>query len=239
MNERVSLVTGGNKGIGLELCKQLLANGHYVILTSRNEDKGKSAVASLSSISPNIEYQKIDLEKPELFDALVKTIKKQHGKLDTLINNAGINLENSANSDLEVSALNPNYEDIQKMLLVNTINTIQLTNKLLPILSNSDDGRIINISSSMAQLKNMTKGSIGYRLSKTGMNVMTKVFSEELKTSNIKINSVSPGWVKTDMGSQNARLEVEEAVETIIWLATVEQLTLTGKFLKDKKELEW
>lgn len=184
MKERISLVTGGNKGIGFEICKQLLQNGHYVILTSRNEDKGKLAVKQLSSISTKIEYQKIDLEKPELFGEQIQTIKKHHTRIDTLINNAGINLENSANSQLEISALHPNYDDIQKMLSINTINTIRLTNEFIPLLSNSDDSRIINVSSSMGQLKTMTKGSIGYRLSKTGMNVMTKVFSEELKKSN-------------------------------------------------------
>ena len=238
MKDKLALVTGGNRGIGYEICKQLLEKKITVILSTRNKEKGTIAIEKLGNTDQLI-YQRLDLSDSRTFKDIIYFIDREFGKLDILVNNAGINLESSSDTNKEVSALNPNYDDILKMFEINTLNTIKLTNYLIPTLRKSKDARIINLSSSMGQLTNMDKGSIGYRLSKTGLNVMTRVFSKELQGSNIRINSVSPGWVQTDMGGANGRLKVEDSVETIIWLATEPNLKINGRFLKDKTEIDW
>jgi len=236
---KTALVTGGNRGIGFEICRQLLDKNITVILTSRNESSGLDAIEKLNAPKDQLLFQRIDMEDPETFISTKEFISERFGTLDILINNAGINLDNSADPSKQVSALSPNYDDIMKMFEVNTVGAIRLTNELMPLLKASDDGRIVNVSSSMGQLATMDSHSIGYRLSKTGLNVMTKVFADELSNTNVKINSVSPGWVQTDMGGQHARLTVEEAVDTIIWLATEPGLEVSGKFLKDREVIDW
>ncbi|KAA3653496.1 MAG: SDR family NAD(P)-dependent oxidoreductase [Calditrichaeota bacterium] len=239
MNKKLALVTGANRGIGFEVCKQLLQNGMHVILTSRNEEKGKIAAEKLNDDGKQIEFYKIDLENPATFKMAKEELENAHDRLDILVNNAGIDLEFSPDELVGASALNPDYDDVLQTITINTVRTMQLTNTLMPLLSKSEDARIINVSSSMGQFKSMGTGSIGYRISKAGLNVVTSVFSKELEHTKIKFNSVCPGWVKTDMGGKHAELNVEDGVKTIIWLATKPALKESGRFFRDMQEIEW
>jgi NAD(P)-dependent dehydrogenase (short-subunit alcohol dehydrogenase family) len=224
------LITGANKGIGFESAKQLLEKGYFVYLSTRDTEKGKTAVDNLKSISKNISFVEMDVASEESIIAAANYLKSVNIKLDVLINNAGILID-------KVSITNLDSETMQKTFVTNTIGPlliIKYFNSLLNL-----DGRIVNVSSGLGSLKNMSNNSPAYSISKTALNAVTKQFASALAEKKISVNSVCPGWVKTDMGGNNATRSVEKGSETIVWLATEAPKNLTGKFFRDKKEVDW
>ena len=229
---KVAVVTGSNKGIGFEICRQLAKNNIEVILTSRNEEKGKKAVAELQAQNLNVKYHQLDVLDENSIKSLADYINKEYGKLDILVNNAGIFVESSD------GVLKGDITNIKVTLDTNLYGALLVSRHLVPLMQKQNSGRVINISSGMGQLSSMGTGSIGYRISKVSLNAMTIILAQEVQENNILVNSVCPGWVKTDMGGANAQRTVEEGADTAVWLALVDN-NLTGKFFRDRKELEW
>ncbi|MFC1953297.1 SDR family oxidoreductase [Chloroflexota bacterium] len=230
--ERIAVVTGANRGIGLEICRQLAANGIRVVLTARNIKKGSDAAESLNSEGADIRYCYLDVTDEESVQRAADYVMKSYGKLDILVNNAGVGV------DRDNTCLDINIDRVKENLETNTFGAMRVCKAFIPIMLKSEYGRIVNISSGMGALSNMNSGSSGYRISKAALNVVTAMLACELKDTNILVNSMAPGWVKTDMGGPDAVRSVEEGADTAVWLATNTSLP-TGRFFQDRKEIPW
>ena len=229
---KIALITGGNRGVGLEISKQLAAQGITTILTARNMHEGRPLVDELRNQWKNIWFHQLDVTEEASIRDMVEYLEEDCGKLDILINNAGILLEDDKN----IIEMDP--ELIRKTLETNFYGPLKVCQAFIPMLKKSDDGRIINLSSSMGQLSTMGSDSPAYRISKTALNSLSAILSNELAGSNIKVNSMDPGWVKTDMGGKGATLSVEEGADTAVWLATADEIP-NGKFVKNRKVIPW
>ena len=224
------LITGANKGIGFEVAKQLLVRNFKVILTARNKDKGLLAVKNLKMNEEKVLFVQMDVGDEESIKKAAKEVQTKNLKIDVIVNNAGVLLDTESIN--EVSS-----ENILTTFRVNTLGPILVIQNLLPLMNKN--GRIINVSSGLGAFSEMSSYAPTYSISKTALNAVTKQFSFSLEEKSISVNSVSPGWVKTDMGGSNATRSVEKGAETIVWLAEEAPHNLTGKFFRDKKELDW
>jgi len=231
-NQKIALVTGANRGIGYAVAKGLLRKGLTVIVTSRNVDKGKKATESLASFG-NAVFHRLDVTAVDSINNLVAFIETEFGHLDVLINNAGINYDTWQTVD------NADLEEVRQTIETNTIAPWQLTQKFLPLLRKSTAARIVNVSSGAGDLTRQNGTTPGYSLSKLALNGLTLQFAHVLKSDGILVNAVCPGWVRTDMGGSNADRSPEEGADTIIWAALLGSDGKTGKFFRDRKEIEW
>jgi NAD(P)-dependent dehydrogenase (short-subunit alcohol dehydrogenase family) len=230
--DKTAVVTGGNRGIGLEISKQLAARGIITILTSRNMHEGRPLVNELRKQWKNIWYHQLDVTDETSIRDILAYLEDDCGKLDILINNAGIVL----NDDKNILEMDPAL--IRETLNTNLYGPLRLIQAFMPMLKQSEDARIINLSSTMGQLSSMGSSSPAYRISKTALNALSVILSAELAGSNIKVNSVCPGWVKTDMGGEHASLPAEEGADTAVWLATADEIP-NGKFIRGRKVISW
>lgn len=236
-SKKIALVTGANRGIGLEISKQLAEKGFHVILTSRNKSKGINVAKKLLAKNLDVEYFLLDVTKEKSIKDLLTFLKKKYNHLDVLVNNAGVLLDRKESKS--TSVFDVDLSTIKKTLETNTYGPLLLCKYLIPLMKKNNYGRIVNISSGMGQLTDMFGGYPGYRLSKVSLNAVTKIFSDETKKYNILINSMCPGWVRTDMGGMNATRSVEKGAETAIWLATLPKNGTRGGFFRDKKQIPW
>jgi len=232
-DEPIAVVTGGNKGIGKEICRQLSAKGVQAILTARDKARGESAQADLKKDGADVLFHPLDVTNAESVAQLCEFIEKEFGRLDILINNAAIRIDQGMKGE------SVPIETLREMMEANTFGPLQVCQALIPFLKKSSRGRIINVSSGMASLTNMGGGSPAYRISKTALNAVTCILADELKGSGITVNSVHPGWVRTDMGGKNAARSVEEGADTPVWLALQSDDGPTGGFFLDRKSLAW
>lgn len=228
---KIILVTGANRGIGKEAVRQLAHAGHKTILVGRNSEAVKTAVAELAAEKITTDSFVADVQDAAAVAKLTAYITEKYGKLDVLVNNAGVYLDGKKPE-------NTNAQTILETFEINTLGPFQMTEAFAPLLKKSGDGRVINLSSGMGGLSEMNGGSPGYRISKTALNAVTRIFAHDLAPDHISVNSVCPGWVKTDMGGAGATRGVDKGAETIVWLATADKVP-TGKFLRDKKEIPW
>jgi NAD(P)-dependent dehydrogenase (short-subunit alcohol dehydrogenase family) len=225
--KRIILVSGGNRGIGKEICRQLAILGEQVILGCRIKEKGLLAA---KEINREVDVQVLDVTDSASIKKLQKYIEKTYGRLDVLINNAGII------SSIE-SVSKSKAEDYRKVMDSNFFGPWDMITHFVPLLQKSADPRIINMSSGMGALSELPRGSYaGYRTSKAALNALTIQLAAELKE--MKVNAMCPGWVKTEMGGVGADREVSKGAETAVWLATNEVIP-TGQFLRDKKQIPW
>lgn len=234
--QKIAIVTGGNRGLGFETSHQLAKQGFKVILTSRDEDKGKAAADKLQSENLDVIFHRLDITSDESTQKLAEYIREQFGKLDVLVNNAGIYLDDKVGVN---SVFNTKIDTVKQTMETNLYGALRVTQALIPFMKKQNYGRIVNVSSGMGQLSDMEGGYTGYRLSKTALNALTRIFANELQDTNILINSVCPGWVKTDMGGADAPRTLEEGVDTIVWLATLPDSGATGGFFRDRKPIDW
>ena len=229
---RIIVVTGANRGIGYEAVQQLAAAGHTVILTARDEVKGKAAVESLLKAGmKHVVFHSLDVISAESVEALRVFVEQQYGKLDVLINNAGIISKGKGISEATL-------EEIKEVMETNYFGPLRVTKAMIPLLKESSDARVINISSGMGVLEDLDGSYAGYRLSKAGLNNLTLMLANDLSHYHIKVNSMCPGWVRTDMGGASAPLTVQEGADTAVWLATSDHMH-TGKFFRDRKEISF
>ena len=232
---KIALVTGGNRGIGLEICRQL-ANlpDLQVILTARSLEKAQTAVNYLSL--PTIIPQVLDVSKPDAGAELALWLEQNFGGVDILVNNAGIFLDYQRQ---QTSVLALKAETLQETLATNLFGPLNLCQTFIPFMQKRGYGRIVNLSSGMGQLSNMGGGAAAYRISKTALNALTRILAAELQNSPILINALCPGWVKTDMGGAQAPRSVEQGAETAVWLATLPNDGPRGLFFRDRQPIDW
>jgi NAD(P)-dependent dehydrogenase (short-subunit alcohol dehydrogenase family) len=237
---KIAVVTGGNRGIGFEVCRQLAKLGIKVVLTSRDVEKGKKAAISLQDEGLPVEFFKLEVSNYQEDIALHDYLKQKYGKLDILVNNAGIMPEKvKENQGIDEDIFHLDYQEIEQTIHINSVAPLMLSHTLLPLMIVNQYGRIVNVSSTLGQMSSMGAGYIGYRISKTALNAITKILAAEVRQHNILVNSVCPGWVKTEMGGSHAPLTVQQGADTIIWLATAPDRSATGEFFKDRKRIDW
>lgn len=203
MNNRIILVTGGNRGIGLEICRQLANQGHTILLGSRDLDIGKAAASELKG---NVIPKKLEVKSEVDLQQLAQDIEAEFGKLDVLINNAGV--------FSEPDVLNVTTQEMQQLFNNNVFAPLRIAQVMAALLEKSEDPRIINMSSAMGNLNEMWNDHAAYRLSKFALNGLTIQLSNELK--NMKVVAMHPGWVRTDMGGEQAPLSVDQGADTAV-----------------------
>jgi len=232
----VALVTGAYRGLGLETCRQLAVKGYAVVLTARRESEGRAAVRQVRDEGLDIGFQLLDVNDEASISQLVELIRDTFGRLDVLVNNAGIFPDQTPGSGRE-GVFNARLETIRRGLETNTLAPLSLCQALIPLMQG--EGRVVNVSSGMGQLSEMNGCCPGYRLSKTALNAVTRIFADELRGTGVKINSVCPGWVRTDMGGPDATRSVAEGAKGIVWAATLPDEGPTGGFFRDEERIPW
>jgi len=231
--QRIALVTGGNRGIGLELCRQLGQQGIRVIVGSRDLAKGVAAATELKANGLPVEPRQLDVANVQSIRECMNWIRRDVGRLDVLINNAGIMVEDDDADALE------ELEIVRDTMQTNVYGPLLLSRLAVPIMKTRRYGRIVNLSSGMGSLSEMGAGYIAYRMSKAGINVVTRVLAAETEGMGILVNSVDPGWVRTAMGGRGATRSLEKGAETPLWLATLPDDGPTGGFFRDRRAIAW
>jgi NAD(P)-dependent dehydrogenase (short-subunit alcohol dehydrogenase family) len=227
------LVTGANKGIGLEICRQLARPGHHVILSARSAERGEKAVEDLAKEGLKVEFLLLDTSDEASIPRAVHELKQRIKALHVLINNAAI-LDTWQGTILDAKAA-----DLRNTFVTNTLGPILLTQALLPLLEAGKPSRVINVSSQLGSVQNMTDGWAGYGISKAALNAATRKLAPALAPRGISVNAASPGWVRTDMGGESAHLPVEKGAQNIIRLVTDVPHSLTNHFLEENGEIPW
>ena len=226
------LVTGANKGIGREVAGQLARKGFHVFVAARNPDAGRKAADEIAKQSGKATFIEVDVTDNASVKAAAREFSKIADHLDVLVNNAGIMMDGD-DAILEVSD-----NIFRRTIETNVLGALRATRAFAPLLVKSKAPRVINVSSSGGQLTGGADGwSPAYCISKTALNGVTSQLAAALPK--FAVNSVCPGWVRTDMGGRNATRSVEEGADTIVWLASEAPQGLTGKFLRDRKEIPW
>lgn len=230
---RIALVTGCNRGIGLEICKELADTGMKVIVTARDEKKGREAMKSIAGKGREFEFCALDVSDEKSIRTAIAYVEKTFGRLDALVNNAAIAIDGSQ------SGLNVELDKVRKTIETNVYGPLLLSQAAVPLMKKNGYGRIVNVSSGMGQLSEMNSGMPAYRTSKAALNAITRILAAELKGANILVNTMCPGWVRTDMGGKEATRGVEEGADTAVWLATLPDSGPTGGFFRDRKPIPW
>ena len=238
---RIALVTGGNKGLGLETARQLGELGATVLIGSRDLNKGEEAAAALRGTGVDARAIELDVLSAADIAAAAQTIAKEYGRLDILINNAGVNYEElGQNTTLTVSE-----HDLRRTFDTNFFAVIAVTRAMLPLLEKSSAGRIVNLSSILGSLtlhakpEGLGTKGFGYDSSKSALNAFTIHLAAALKDTKIKVNSAHPGWVKTDMGTDAAPMELEDGAKTQVRLALIGDDGPNGGFFHMGETLPW
>ena len=232
--KKVALVTGANRGLGRETARQLGAKGYRVVLAGRQLKDAEDAAAELSKAGFEATAVRLDVTDLQTVEQAVSDLEQRFGRLDVLVNNAGI-----AGAAFGTPASKVTADDVLSTFQTNTMGPLRVTQAFLPLLVKSAAARIVNVSSGMGQLSEMAGGAPAYRISKTALNVVTKLFAIELESTSAKVNAVCPGWVRTDMGGAKAQRSVEEGASGIVWAATLDADGPTGGFFRDGKRLDW
>ncbi len=243
---KIALVTGANRGLGLETARQLAQKGVTVLVAARKLSAAEEAVAKLKSEGlTNVHPIQLDVTKASDRTAAARQIENQFGRLDILVNNAGI--APNGGGAFEKRTINTSEAELHEVFNTNVFSTILLTHDLLPLLEKSEGGRVVNLSSILGSLTVHSQPNspiaavkrFSYNASKTTLNAFTVHLADELKDTKIKVNSVHPGWVKTEMGSDAAPMEIPEGAKTSVELALIGPDGPNGRFIHLGKELPW
>lgn len=240
MTTGIALITGANKGIGLEIARQLGTQGITVLIGARDEKRGSEAAEKLQAENIDAHAVQLDVTNQQSIDAAAKHIESEFGKLDILVNNAGIAIDNAPPSQLDMEILRRTYE-------TNFFGVFAVTKAMLPLLHNSQAGRIVNISSGLGSLTQNSDPNyeyaqikyLAYNSSKTALNAMTVQFAHELKDTPIKVNSADPGYVATDINNNNGTRTVQQGASTPVRLATLPADGPTGSYFDDNGVIPW
>jgi NAD(P)-dependent dehydrogenase (short-subunit alcohol dehydrogenase family) len=243
-SSKVAFITGGNRGLGLETARQLGKQGVTVVIGSRDLEKGAAVAAALKSDGIAAEAIRFDITKPADYQEAYDYFDKKYGKLDILINNAGVSRENFFAGN-QTSSTSPDV--VRETFETNFFGTVELTQALLPLIKKSPAGRIVNLSSILGSLALHADPQspiyaakvFAYDASKAALNSFTIHLAHELRDTGIKVNSAHPGWVKTDMGTDAAPMEIPDGAKTSVWLATLPADGPTGAFIHLEQPLPW
>lgn len=238
---RIALVTGANKGIGLEIARQLAQAGVFVIIGARDANRGNAAVADLFSQGLEATFVQLDLLDEASIAAAAATISDKHGRLDILVNNAGIvDWNDGVPSRAKLQA-------VRRVFETNFFGTLAVTQAMLPLLRKSTAARIVNLSSALGSLAGNGDPSspyysaqlLGYNASKAALNMLTVQLSEEFRSTPHVVNAVSPGYVKTDLTGGNGLLTPDQAAKTPVKFALLGEDAVSGRFVKSDGEIAW
>jgi NAD(P)-dependent dehydrogenase (short-subunit alcohol dehydrogenase family) len=232
-SEKIAVVTGANRGIGLETCRQLSQRGIGTILTSRDDAKGIAAQQKLLQEGCEVIYHQLDVSDLESISELRSFVAEKYERLDILVNNAGVFL------DRGIGVIDLPLEMLMETMEINFTGALRLCQSFVPLMRKHKYGRIVNVSSGMGSITRMGGGSAAYKLSKVALNALTRIMADELRYDNILVNTMSPGWVRTDMGGSNAPRSLAQGADTIIWLATLPDDGPTGGFFESRKPIPW
>ncbi|MDH4467894.1 MAG: SDR family NAD(P)-dependent oxidoreductase [Bacteriovoracaceae bacterium] len=244
-NNKVALVTGATRGLGLGVAQRLLSQNHTVILTGRNPIRLEQVLIDLkkTSDSKSIFAYELDMTNVDQMEEMIKKIILEHNSIDILINNAGILIEGEERvSNPTQKALPLSKKEIfHKTFETNTIGPFLLAEMILPMMKKNGFGRIVNVSSGMGSLESMGNDWPAYRSSKTALNAVTRILASQInpKAEDILINSVCPGWVRTDMGGKNAPRALDRGVDSIVWGALLPKDGPNGGFFRDGKPIRF
>ena len=227
---RTALVTGGNRGIGLEVCAQLAKRGMKVLLGSRDLKLGKQAAHELSGRDLEVEVVTVDVADPKSIDKCLAKLEKDGVPVDVLVNNAGVYPPGTVLSSKE--------EDFRETMEVHYFGPLHLCRSLVPQMQKRKYGRIVNVSSGSGSFGEGLEGPAAYCISKATLNAFTFKLAE-VAGPHIKVNTLCPGWVRTRMGGWSASRGVIKGAETVVWLATLYDNGPSGKYFRDKKEIPW
>jgi NAD(P)-dependent dehydrogenase (short-subunit alcohol dehydrogenase family) len=228
--QAVAVVTGANRGIGLEVCRQLAGLGYAVVLGSRDLRKGERAAAELGE--PNVVGCQLDVSDDGSVQAAAAWVTERFGRCDVLVNNAAILYDTSARAetaDLDV---------IHEAMETNLFGAWRTTLALLPMLRDAEHGRVVNVSSEAGSLASMGGGTPAYQITKAALNALTRTLAGELRSARILVNSICPGWVATDMGGRSGR-PVRDGAASVVWAVTLPDDGPTGGFFRDGRPVPW
>lgn len=225
------LITGANRGLGLETAHQLGDLGFHVLIGIRNEEAGRRAEALLRGAGATADFIPLDMHSGDSITASIDLILEHAGGLDVLINNAAVHY------DTQQRVGDPDFAIVEEAMTVNTIGPWRMTVAALPLLRRSDGARVVNVSSESGAWSSMTGTTPAYSLSKLGLNGLTRMMAAELRHDRILVNAVCPGWTATDMGGGGR--PVPEGAKGIVWAATLPDDGPTGGFFRDGKPIDW
>lgn len=231
--DQIALVTGGNRGIGFETCRQLAARGFKVVLTARRAADANRAADRLVRDAVTVMPMQLDVTDQASVDRAKQEVARNLGALDALVNNAAILLgENDSVFDIDDETFNATID-------TNVLGALRVSRAFAPAMIERGHGRIVNVSSSAGQLSTMGAYAPAYSISKTALSALTRVLAAEMKGTGVLVNSACPGWVRTDMGGPHAPRSVEQGADTIVWLATLPKGGPTGKFFRERRPIDW
>ena len=231
---KIAIVTGGNRGLGLEIARQLMASNLFVVVGARDQAKCGHALAALKAEGPNVAAYPLDVTDTRSVKRFVDRVEKHHGSPSVLVNNAGIYPEDTESKVVELSTA-----VWRETFETNLFGAVRMCRDVVPLMTKIRYGRIVNISSGLGQLHQMGQGSPAYRVSKAALNALTRTLAAEVAGHGILVNSMSPGWVRTDMGGEEAPRSVQEGADTAVWLSLLPSNGPTGQFFRDRKPIPW
>lgn len=234
---RTALVSGANRGIGFEIVRQLARLGVLAVIGARDPKDGVAAAEKLQSEGLDVPVVALDVNREGSAAEAVAEVKRLYGRLDILVNNAAILIDEPGG--FKASLFDLKAETVRRTMDTNLIGPIRLIQAAAPLMREQEYGRIVNLSSGAGQLAEMGSGYPAYRMSKTALNALTRIAAAELGGGNIKVNAMCPGWVRTEMGGANAERSPEEGADTAVWLATLPDDGPTGGFFRDRKPIAW
>ena len=231
---RVAIVTGGNRGIGKEVARQLAAADLSVVIGCRDEARCEAAVTELAAGGKEVAGYALDVNDTRSVRRFVEMVERNHGAPAVLVNNAGVypGSREATVEDTSTSIWRETFE-------TNLFGTVRMCREVLPHMKKLRYGRIVNVSSGLGQMSQMGEGSPAYRVSKAAVNALTCTLAAEVAQSGILVNSMSPGWVRTDMGGPEAPRGVQEGADTAVWLSLLPSNGPTGQFFRDRKPIPW
>ncbi len=231
--QRIAVVTGANRGLGLEICRQLAKGGVRVVLTARDEQLGRQAAEKLAEQNLSASFHPLDVCDAQSVERFQQFSKDSLKRVDILVNNAGIFIDKTS------SALDADLERVRQTFETNVLGAWRLSQALIPLMRGNGYGRIVNLSSGLGQLCTMEGGFGGYRVSKAALNALTRMLAAELVGTNILVNAVCPGWTRTDMGGPEAERSIKHGAQTPVWLASLADGGPTGLLFRDKEIIPW
>lgn len=230
---RTAVVTGGNRGIGYEVCRQLAQRGYRVILTSRDVNRGLAAAEELQRAGHEVIYRPLDVTSLVHVRDLQHYVERNFGAASVLVNNAGVYPDEGRNVlDVEMAV----YRDTME---INLFGPLLLGQAFIPQMLGQGYGRVVNVSSAAGQIASMVADTPSYRLSKLALNGLTLMLADSVRGSNVLVNAVCPGWVRSDMGGPAAPRSVAQGADTVVWLATLPDGGPSGGFYRDRELIPW